>query len=789
MSILNDLLQTDNERDYSGTISGIPIEPLLTIIKSIDSSDVDSSSEKMKARSSKSSDSGHPTSPLVERSSSMKKRSWHDEKETDNTIPKSHSWGRNKTYSKHEHIPGSIDIIGRGRSVEVAGRGRSESFSDSAVSRDVSPLSAGRGSTRNSDSDCKDSPGLHLMSKTRKYSRGSSSSMEVPVNFSKPAQTSVVARHVAMKMLAASSRNAKLQEELAKARILRLLLDCLDDPDEEIVLQATATLANIAMNVETHLQIQVENTEESLFRVIKHSNPRVRYQAARGLIYLGHIDVDDIYIYHYLPDEDSSPTVIYVEEDVRMFVRGTTVENLVLTLTKDVHLLWGGASITPPSPNEKKPNVRNGNSKVRSKTLQPTEHQIINFILGTYQTFIHPIIFMRLLLHCFREPDSYKNFSNLSAECENPHMEHYAPLPVLHARIMRIWIAWLENYPNDFVDYPTMRTELSELIAPMKLIDGPYAPCASRLEILLSKAMEGPVHGSMYRLESESHHNVLYEQCYKAIKDNRLPCSEDDSVYLAGLQLYIEDLCEYGQDFPQRLNTIDSINTTRLKQSIGNVAASSKQMSKKIRSQYEMFLHEQPTERNAKHNYVDCCQGMGGYGCTFFKVKQRIPSNRSRKKIYISRLFGVNAKRIVVLDERSKVCVEKFNSRELRRWEPIEDSLTLKTFYRTKHCEKTLEFQLENRVSFKELSNHILTCTMEINLQGYQNIDTNPWSKLAEEVGTWGNMALQLHVNKTTNECEESPTTESARGRSTTTTVFPGRRLVNILLLSCSAQH
>ena len=88
-----------------------------------------------------------------------------------------------------------------------------------------------------------------------------------------------MARHIAMRMLAASSRSFKLQEELAKPRILKLLLDCLLDPDDEIILQAAETLANIAMNIETHLQLQVENTEEGLYKLLEHSDSRVQYQA------------------------------------------------------------------------------------------------------------------------------------------------------------------------------------------------------------------------------------------------------------------------------------------------------------------------------------------------------------------------------------------------------------------------------------------------------------------------------------------------------------------------------
>lgn len=744
LSILNDLLQTESERDYSGTISGIPIEPLLTIIKSIDNSEAESVIEKTKVKLTKSIDSGYPTSPAVERTASLKKRL--DERDSESM--KSYSWGRTKTLNRSEYLLSST--------FDGVGRGRSESFgSSSDAGRESSPLSVRRRGARHSESDNREQSSV-TVPKTRRYSRGSSSSVEGQASFVKTPNTSVVARHVAMKMLAASSRNAKLQEQLAKPRILQLLLDCLDDSDEEIVLQSTATIANIAMNVETHMQLEIENVADGLLKLLKHSNPRVQYQTARGLVYLGH-DVDGIYIFNYLPDEDSSPTVIFTEEGGKSHIRGTTVENLVLTLTKDIHLLWGGSNVVPPSPNERKSNTRGG--KLRSR-MAPCEEQIMNFILTTFQTFIHPIIFMRLLLHRFREPDIYKNFKSAQDDTTNPpNMEHYAPLPILHARLMRIWITWLEKYPEDFVTYPTLESELTCLIPPMKLLDGPYGPCASRLECLLSKVKDESDHSSLYHIESDSHHDVLYEQCSKAITDGRLPCSEDYYTFLAGLKLYIEDICDFGQDFPERLqlsSCLQSINSARLKSSIGT-NVSTKQFSKKIRGHYETLFVKQPTQRNVKHTYVDCCQGMEGYGCKFYKVRQAIPSSRSRKKVYIWRHLGVCLKRVVVLDERSKVCVEKFNFKDLNRWEPLDEILTLKLLFKAKNNEKTLAFQSEKFSSFKELSNLILTCTMEIKLQGFNHIDTNPWSRLAEQCGTWGNMALQLHMNKKKNDDDLSP--------------------------------
>ena len=70
---------------------------------------------------------------------------------------------------------------------------------------------------------------------------------------------------------------------------------------------------------------------------------------------------------------------------------------------------------------------------------------------------------------------------------------------------------------------------------------------------------------------------------------------------------------------------------------------------------------------------------------------------------------------------------------------------------------------------------------MELNYQGYQNIDNNPWSLLSEELGTWGNMALQLHTSKTNGAGYDGGNGDTSyccgddrkRGRSTTTTAFP----------------
>ena len=69
-----------------------------------------------------------------------------------------------------------------------------------------------------------------------------------------------------------------------------------------------------------------------------------------------------------------------------------------------------------------------------------------------------------------------------------------------------------------------------------------------------------------------------------------------------------------------------------------------------------MLEFENLSERNAKHLYIERCQAMPGYDCTFFSV--RVPSaGRFRKGPVVKQLLGISGKNIVFLDEKTKVGV------------------------------------------------------------------------------------------------------------------------------------
>jgi len=42
-------------------------------------------------------------------------------------------------------------------------------------------------------------------------------------------------------------------------------------------------------------------------------------------------------------------------------------------------------------------------------------------------------------------------------------MQDYSPLPVLHIHLMRLWTAWLEKYPEEFVNNPVIAVSVCDI--------------------------------------------------------------------------------------------------------------------------------------------------------------------------------------------------------------------------------------------------------------------------------------------------------------------------------------
>ncbi|KAJ7360643.1 hypothetical protein OS493_015753 [Desmophyllum pertusum] len=165
-------------------------------------------------------------------------------------------------------------------------------------------------------------------------------------------------------------------------------------------------------------------------------------------------------------------------------------------------------------------------------------------------------------------------------------------------------------------------------------------------------------------------------------------------------------------------------------------------IAKRIKVQYEQFVNSEMTERNAKHNFIDYCQSMAGYGCHFYKLKECM-GTISPKGGVVRCYFGVSPRKIIIMDEKTKAVVGTWQSKELKRWRSLADDTRL----RVEFINKTFEFLLENKGVFKEVNDALLLCT-KIELQILAGQDFSPWSKYAEETETWGAQALAAVAHK-----------------------------------------
>ncbi len=66
---------------------------------------------------------------------------------------------------------------------------------------------------------------------------------------------------------------------------------------------------------------------------------------------------------------------------------------------------------------------------------------------------------------------------------------------------------------------------------------------------------------------------------------------------------------------------LEKISTSRIKLCLNPAFHKVKNVYKRVRVYNEQIVKEEPSQRKAKHDFIDCCQGMPAYGCKFFRVK------------------------------------------------------------------------------------------------------------------------------------------------------------------------
>ena len=196
-----------------------------------------------------------------------------------------------------------------------------------------------------------------------------------------------------------------------------------------------------------------------------------------------------------------------------------------------------------------------------------TKDQILDFFLTTYQSFVKPIVLMRLLLHRLATTGSQNPF-DWSLDAEKAVVmttTHLTSIPPTQTNVLKLIGQWIESYPDDFVEHPGLQQEVIKIVQRLKLVRGPYLPHAHRLKSFLQDINHPRINSLLASADDERrvpHHDNLYKlvcayivfnddvivmscfksflQCKQMVLGGHLPVTMDTAVYLASLQLHIE---------------------------------------------------------------------------------------------------------------------------------------------------------------------------------------------------------------------------------------------------------
>lgn len=135
-----------------------------------------------------------------------------------------------------------------------------------------------------------------------------------------------------------------------------------------------------------------------------------------------------------------------------------------------------------------------------------------------------------------------------------------------------------------------------------------------------------------------------------------------------------------------------------------------KNVFKRVRAYYEQIAREAPSQRKAKHDYIDCCQGMVGYGCRFFRVKAFSSCNKSQLN---KRLIGVCPKEVIVLDGKTRHLLHKWDLKSLLGWKTEESSESFHLLF----SESSFQLVSISKADLECLQDTIRKCVYERNCE------------------------------------------------------------------------
>ncbi|EDQ91245.1 uncharacterized protein MONBRDRAFT_23461, partial [Monosiga brevicollis MX1] len=158
--------------------------------------------------------------------------------------------------------------------------------------------------------------------------------------------------------------------------------------------------------------------------------------------------------------------------------------------------------------------------------------------------------------------------------------------------------------------------------------------------------------------------NLVYGQSKDAILKGQYPCTQDEAVTFAGMQMQIE----FGNHNPDR-HKVGFIDDLRSVLPLEYVKV--KGIEKKIYAEHKKQQGVQ--ELAVKYKYITMCRSLNTYGISFFKVKEKL---KGKNKL-VSTLLGITRESVMRMDEKTKEVLRTWPLTTVRRWVASPNSFTL----------------------------------------------------------------------------------------------------------------
>ncbi|EGD80615.1 Tln1 protein [Salpingoeca rosetta] len=158
--------------------------------------------------------------------------------------------------------------------------------------------------------------------------------------------------------------------------------------------------------------------------------------------------------------------------------------------------------------------------------------------------------------------------------------------------------------------------------------------------------------------------NLVYGQAKDSIVKGEHPCTLDEAVQFAAMQVHIE----HGDHNPDRHKPgyLDDLRAVLPAEYV-----KVKGVEKKIYAEHKKLVGQ--PELNIKFKYTTMCRALKTYGITFFSVREKV---KGKNKL-IPRLLGVTRESVMRMDEKTKEVLKTWPLTTVKRWVASPNSFTL----------------------------------------------------------------------------------------------------------------